>query len=368
MSSLHRAGMNLLEVTIGLVIFALIMGITYEVLISTRRFVSTAAMADNLSDEGRTIIRSIMDDLGNSAWQLKPGLDTEKLAEAGNINFDRNVAQYYPYIIMQDYASATAADPSAFQLAGNGLPNTSGWYAPFIIPSNQILTPAYLTRLQENLPSSHLKQSRGIIFLRVRYGDRVTDSPLIEHEWLNFNTDPAKMSDYLTPDNLPVVSSMAVTSTGSDVADMPLNWESYREGSNAAAWEETGNVTTIWNGTDLLLGGFRWYCYDLERDPQYGKRLVRRYYEKNNSRLVTEEISTEVDRIVFDTYRTSGDLALNQVRVQIWLSRPSDENPLIPVRHYVEQTIALRSTVDPEYSLRLNDWLGKDSGGFSLVP
>ena len=80
---------------------------------------------------------------------------------------------------------------------------------------------------------------------------------------------------------------------------------------------------------------------------------------------VDRVISNHVDRVVFDTYRTSAGLGVNQVRVVVWLSRELQGQPGVYGCRHVEATVALRSTVDPEYSLNLGGWLGA-AGGFEV--
>lgn len=366
----HRNALTMIEITMATALFAIVLAITIESLTSVRRFVNGASMEDSLRGEAARVLRLITDDLANSAWMIAPPTNNEVVALSDPINFpdyDRNDARYYPYVVVQDYETATAGD--AIEYAIDGMPNDSHWYQFFKRPVAEILRPDELLLDKPNLPDDHLGPSQEVIFLKVSRVATASNEPaLLASEWINFNQDAnpsAPMEAYNNPDMLPVLPSMILAESGNQVEDMPLNWETW------PAADIFDEAAMAFNPDQI-----RHYTYALVPDNRYGSRLERRFWQQRDlegglnggGAVYTDVVLSDlVDRIVIDTYRTSSDLSVNQIRVRLWLSRRSDDNPLIPTTYYAESTIALRSTVDPEYSLSLGDWLGR-SGSSSILP
>lgn len=364
-----RSAMSLVEVAIALVIFSTVLIITIESLTNVRRFVSNAAMEDTLIDEADRILATIGDDLSNSAWLIQ--VDPDDLAVLDSLAndpvYDRQTARYYPYIVVQDYETATSGD--TIEVTIDGMPNDGGWYADFKRSANLIVTPDQLMARKPNLPPDHLGVSSEAIFLKVRRGPDNEDPALQELSWIDFSKDPVPLAEYNNLSRVRVMESLGLVpqvftlglNTSVTVTDVPLAWE---VAPGAAWWDSTNS--------EFAQDELRHYTYALIPGEPYGTRLVRVYRntasdpdgsvtadEYVGPLPVLEEVSRSVDRILFDTYRTASDLSLNQIRVRLWLSRPGDEDPLQPITHYAEAIFALRSTVDPEYSLRFTDYLGQ---------
>ena len=346
---------TLLELTIAMAIFTTVLAITVEALTSVRRFVNEAALDDSLADEASVVLTAITDDLANSAWLIDASTDVELLADSLEIDYDRDGARYYPYVIVQDYATATSADPTGLRIDKNGMPASGGWYDAFKRPPEELVTPARLLAAKPNLPPGHLGPSQSLIFMKVQRAPNSDNPDFLFSGYVNFDRDPAPMAAFSQPDRLPILNSLTLSEDGTQVMDMPLSWET---AADTNAWDPTNNRFD----SDLI----RHYTYALVPDERFGSRLERRYRNRSGDPIeVHRVLSSSVDRIVIDTCRTTPVLGVNQVRVRVWLSRPAADNPLTPNTHYAETTIALRSTVDPEYSLRLDDWLGQ-AGKFEL--
>jgi hypothetical protein len=83
--------------------------------------------------------------------------------------------------------------------------------------------------------------------------------------------------------------------------------------------------------------------------------------------VVDKVLSDHVDRITFDTFRTDGNLEINQIRVRVFMSRQSNQsiNGNAPQHRIVEATVSMRSTTDTEALNSLISGLG--SGGSMLL-
>ena len=115
-----RSGYTLIEVMITLVVFSVMLTIALEALSGVRQYVNTASLEDSLAAEADRIFRVMTEDLGNSAWWINEE-ETDLVDLATDASYDRNGARYYPYVIAQDYDSATAGDPEEINI--NGVPD-----------------------------------------------------------------------------------------------------------------------------------------------------------------------------------------------------------------------------------------------------
>jgi hypothetical protein len=356
---MHRSAMSLMEITIATALFATILVITAQALTGIRRLVNTNVAGSSLAQEARHVLDTVAEDLANSAWLVDAVTDLEQLASSDA--YDREGARYYPYVVVQDYETATGGDPASLKIEVNGVPDTAGWDADLIRPEAEIATPRRLLEAKPGLPTApdsptgHLGFSQEIIFLKVKKSPSVQTPEFLDSDWVDFNQNAAPMAAYNRPDNLPVLESLVLADDGQETVDMPLNWETW---PGADPWDEAANTFD----SDQI----RHYSYALVPGGRYGHRLERRFRNETSDDVELDRVVSEmVDRIVFETYRTSTELGINQIRVRVWLSRPSEDNLVQPDTYYAETLVALRSTVDPEYSLRLTDWMGQ-AGDFGF--
>ena len=321
---ISRTGMTILEMMIAVAIFATAVVMAFEFMASSKRFVDGSASRENLRLEGRNILSAIAADIGNSAWFLETVDDRAELLEAD----DRDL-RYYPYVQVQredlrgERFQAHHRDDDEIvaleDFAGN------------------------------DYPASHLLPSQEIIFLKVSKGLDGETPREVNSAMVNFNEPALPMEDYWLGE---VATSMSMTeaAAGAGEIDAALTWE--KQASS---------------------GDMREYSYVVV--PSEGGRgigqLERRYHHRSDANNGAGEIVTDrvlsryVDRIVFDTYRTTTGLAVDQIRLTVYLSREDEAGVLYT--HSASITVAMRSTVDPNYSQSIDDWLG-DAGlrGFDL--
>ncbi len=339
-----RAGLTMVEIAISLAVFSVLMVTILEALSSTRMFVSSKSMRSDLAMEAQDVLDTLVSDLGNSAWFISPidasGGDTNYENLAVDPTYDRERAVYYPYVFKQDASSLPSSN--AFHSA----------YERYIsgdVVSASTMDPDHWNQL----PASHKEPSDEVVFLKVR---KAPPTPVPEPEvtdWVNFNQPATKMDQYANVSELSVVEGLNLQSQdGVTVTDVPLDWETYPA---ADPW-----------GTFPLKGAdyreLREYSYRLVPDPGNNRARLERCYRNgaSDSVHVDQVLSTSVDRLQVDTYRTDAALQVNQVRFTLYMSkRPTAEAGGSRATHKVSVTVALRSTVDPEYALNLETWLGE---------
>lgn len=339
-----RRAFTLLEVTIALSLFTLVMAAVLQSLISVRTFTNDDEMRSDLVLEGRRIIDAMVQDLGNSAWYIPVDCDGDGITR---LNGDANdldglrdgtaaadrALRYYPFIQMQ-----TAS--------GRG-DQFSAWNPP---NRTDVLDPA---SLPASLPAEHRLLSQEVIFLKVRTAQWQADPTGLRPQRIDFTTPPPSIATFANGRSGIIAPSLNLyIPVGNEVSDIPLAWESHEQNPDSSTPVYAANPRP-----DYL----REWGYVVATNPNNGKgRLVRRY--RNGTGAVQDDrvLSEAVDRMVVDTYRTASGLNVNQVRITLYLSKAQDGRGY--QTHRVQVTTALRSTVDPEYALNLGEWLGTEGG------
>jgi type II secretory pathway pseudopilin PulG len=337
-----RRAMTLLEVVMAVGLFTVIITLVLQALTGMRRFTISSADRMNLSAEANDVLKQLATSFSNSAWYISPkdggGADTDLEKLAADATYDRTKAVYYPFI---------------YQQSSSSLPSTGPFYAGYqrwTTPTQLVSASTYRADLWALLPDEHKLPSQEVTFLRIRAGAATTTpTDHLVVGWIDFNQTPVKMSDYRDTDILPTVQSLGLRGSGAVVSDIPLDWETY---PGADPW-----------GTYPDLGAdpseLREFCYRVVPDSETGKARLERCYRDGWSGTLTVEqvISDKVDRIVVDTYRTDENLALNQIRIAVYCSTYVQQTDELQT-YNCSITIALRSTVDPEYANNLQTWLG----------
>jgi len=327
------------------------MGAVLQSLISVRMYTSQEEMSNDLVLEGRRIVDTMVQDLGNSAWYVPIDCDGDTIVRApfaigladvddldglrnGTGPLDRTL-RYYPYIQVQ----TPSGQGSQF----------AAWTPP---TRTDVLIP---TSLPASLPAEHRLASQEVIFLKVRTAVAQTDPTTLRPQRINFNALPSTIAAFAAARTGVIAPSLNIYApVGNVISDIPLAWESH-----LAIPDSAGGAAYVANPRPDTL---REWGYVVTPNPNNRKgRLVRRY--RNGTGAVQDDrvISEQVDRLVVDTYRTAPGLNVNQVRVTLYLSKAQDDGRGYQTQR-VQVTTALRSTVDPEYALNLGDWLGTEGG------
>jgi hypothetical protein len=354
---------TLVEVTISMLLFGLVMGSVLQCLAAVRSFSGSETASGDLNIEGQRVLASMVGDVSNAAWLIDPNFTTQLPTPfIFQPALDRS-CRYYPFVLVQASTGvATGTSLSAWTRSAAYIPN--------------LAASSYATLL----PAEHKLQSQELVFTKVQRS-APSISPLLTTDHVNFNTDwtgaklpvgtpwPAgvlPMANFQT--GIKVHSVVTVYDDGGgDVADTPLVFESYTGSPNL-----TGNPGLVPIGvTRNNPDGLREYAYIVIPDAATGKNMLVRCWRNGSGvapiyppNLVSvnagyDIISEYVDRIVIDTYRTLTTLDINQMRIRVYLSKdPPDVGSAAVITSTVECTCALRSTVDPSYSLNLGSWLG----------
>ncbi len=342
-----RRAFSLLEVTIALSIFTMVMAAVLQSLVSVRMYANQDEMRSDLVLDGRRIIDTMVQDLGNSAWYVPLDCDGDGVLRSpfgGDVNdldglrsgtaAQDRALRYYPFIQVQ-----TASGRGSQFAAWN--PSTR----------TDVLNPA---SLPASLPAEHRLASQEVIFLKVRTAVAQASPAALRPARIDFNVVPQTIASYANARTGVIAPSLNIYApVGNVISDIPLAWESH-----LASPDASGGAAYAANPRPDFL---REWGYVVTTNPNNGKgRLVRRY--RNGTGAVQNDVvlSEAVDRLVVDTYRTAPALNVNQVRITLYLSKAQDGRGY--QTHRVQVTTALRSTVDPEYALNLGDWLGTEGG------
>ncbi len=363
--SAPRRGLSVLEVIIAMSMFSIIMLAVLQSLSSMRGFISTESTTNDLTLESRRVMRELVNDLGNSAWLVTirtspPAAKATDLADLLNPAKDR-LLRYYPFVVVQ----STNGFPAGTQFAAwqRTAANVLQWTDPWF----------------NALPAANRLPSQELIFLRVQHGPPNSSPIGFVSQRVNFNRrwDGAVIA----------TDSRGLMSGTSDVGDGSIDWRDgvqpmsqFKNGVKVPSLTVKPDIVTatVVGDTPMVMESFagstaltnpalrfnpdylREYSYVVVPNANSRKgRLERRWRDGTGAVVVPGEVLSEnVDRIVIDTYRTLSSLNVNQVRIQLYMSKEAVDGGARFVSSRIDATVALRSTVDPEYSLNLGTWLG----------
>lgn len=385
-----RKAFTLLELTIAMAIFSMLLVSLLESWSSMSRYASFAQVQDDLTIEGKRIVQDLKFDLSQSGWYLPDGT-TASYAD------DRNV-RYYPYIQVQNpdgFATPTTYG-SKFRAHWRTLANVS-----LSTPENLPGTPADFndeTLTDSQYASSHYARSQEIIFLRVQSRAWNAQPSAESLQAVSFDGDYSvpnnhdalgirRMSDYQVGNLVDAAGRHYVLRSGVNIYDLnpscmwmrvfnteatvPVLWEAMTSPPKLLA--ATATAAQAMDPDDL-----REYSYCVVPSPTNdghgqlvrayqktaaaaGDRVLGSYSSGGVTKVVVVErvISDYVDRITFDTFRTDrlDALSINQVRVRIFLSRSTQAGVLAQSR-IVEAVLALRTTTDFDTTTALATALG----------
>jgi len=363
-----RAGVSLIEVLIALSLFSLVMAFTLECMTGMRTFAGGEVGRNDLTLESQKIISTIVSDIGNSAWIIDPAANTTDL---DNPALDRSM-RYYPFVMVQ---------------APTGVPTTTrlqDWARSAAYVPNWTNSPYIGT-----IPTEHMAQSQELVFLKVQRAPPAQHPPL-SSDHVNYSTD--WLGNKLTAAQVWTAGVLPMTNfqTGVKVDSIVTDVQQPQSAVASDLVQDTPLVMETYPSSTALVGDdnfptsgpafpphrtnpdfLREYAYVVVPDAATGKNeLVRCWrngttympvYPPNapNDNAGYDVISEYVDRLVIDTYRTLSTLDINQVRIRVYMSKDSVDAGTSPVVTMTSEcTTALRSTVDPFYSLNLGSWLG----------
>lgn len=324
---MRRAAYSLIEVTMAMALFSMMISLTFESLASYRMYFQSDQSRFILDLEARRAMKIVLDDLSNSAWHI-PGTMTDK-TQLLDPSLDREL-RYYPYLQV-----ASRGDPVGW----------GGGFTPWRRADSEIVDLSVPFYSGKTLPARHTQPSQELVFLKVARYDHVDNPNNMKKESVDLGKPGIPFGDYW---KAPQVDSMILQFEGTTVSDAKLSFQMNTSGD------------------------IREYSYVVV--PYKGKReLRRRYAHRNNTTGVYtsavqsdgEIISRYVDRIVVDTVRTMPGLSADQVRVTLYLSRLTNKGVL--QLKELSITVAMRSTVDPELAEGIDNWLGV-AGEFPVIP
>ena len=339
-----RCGMSLLEIVFSIGLFTIVLTATLQSLTGMRHFVGSSSVQMGLTGEAQMILGELAEMFSSSAWFIAPrdgnNSETDLVALATSANYDRNTAIYYPFVYQQNETSLPGGAPFRDYLRN---------------PVDRVGPATYAPELWAQLPPDHRLPSQEVTLLRVRSGPSLAvPERHAETAWINFSEQPARMDAFNDPSALPLVHSLGLRGHTGFVIDMPIDWETY---PGANPWSTHPEL-----GPDPRY--MREFSVRVVPDARTATARLERVYRNGRTGTIEVDrvISDKVDRLVVDTYRTSADLNVNQVRITIYMSEFSHRSQTMQ-HHRASVTVALRSTVDPEYALNLETWLG-EAGSF----
>ncbi|HYE05329.1 MAG TPA: prepilin-type N-terminal cleavage/methylation domain-containing protein [Planctomycetota bacterium] len=334
-----RRGTTLIEIIIAMSIFTVLITAVLQCLTGVRGFVDRESVQNDLVLEGRRLIDVMVQDLSGSAWYIAPvAMGGPDQVTTGGIYATQTELQipardrkikYYPYIMTQEWA-------------GRGDAFQAFWRTPA-----EILDPS---TLPSALPPSHRWASQEIIFVKIATAPpAATPRDIQPPDPIEFQqTDPQQTSSGLTwtqwteprrilpayelrnsgdASNKTTWSLGIIADASGAVVDLPVRWESDTLAPTAAQLRE--------------------YSYVVVPNPVSGRgQLERRYRNASDlsgapAAALDAVLSTNVDRLVANTYRTDATLGVDQIRITLYLSRTLDDGTL--VTDVVEATAAMRS-------------------------
>ncbi len=355
-----RRATTLIEIIIAMSIFTVLITAVLQCLTGVRGFVDRESVQNDLVLEGRRLIDLMVQDLSGSAWYIPPvavgGPDEVTVGGAYATQTELQIPasdraiKYYPYIMTQSATGLGAA------------------FGAFARPPADVVDPATLPTA---LPSAHRMDSQEIIFVKIATAAPApTPREIQPPPAIVFQQDPpeatsafswgAPVSTYKAYLNRnPTVGHLDATTSSlglqvdadGAVVDLPVQWESDVAAPAASQLRE--------------------YGYVVVPNPQSGRaQLERRFRNGSDASAIAPPVqldavlSTNVDRLVVNTFRTDATLGVDQIRITIYLSQALDDGTLIT--DVVEASAAMRSVFNALNPTGIQQRLG--AGGSFTAP
>ena len=317
----QRSAFTILEVIISVTIFVMMVAVVMESMVAMRSYVAFDESEFSLDVEARRVARMIQQDLSTSAWYLP--MDIDEKFDLLDPDLDREI-RYYPYILNQDGGEGDLF--SHFERDADAVVTAADFPDGWVVPN------------------THKLPSQEIVFVKIGRNAAVDDPSTLRPTPVNFNNTPTVAFNRFWEGD--VIPNMRLQTEGVTVVDVGLFFET--------------------DTSDNL----REYSYGIRPNAGFRELWKICAHREDNGQTTSSAgiegvqlISRYVDRIVFNTCRTSPSLDVDQIGVDIYLSR-RNESSLVNSRK-ISFVVAMRSTVDPEYSENIDAWLGT-KGNFPI--
>lgn len=390
-----RLAMSLLEVTIALVIFAMVSALFIESMISTKHMESLGNAKDEVNLDSQTILKVMARDLSMSGWAYTSGT-VASLTQAG----DRNDT-YHPYVYLQERGGITSGLGSQFTYARRTEDMVSLGTLPASLPGSAADATATFGANRLGFLGSYHARSQELLFVRQLQGDWAV-VPTLSLPPLSFPDGDWDDPSDTERENLGIVAPSAwqdVLDGGGNVVGYSIrDWDvngngtvDAGEGDADSNGQPDGPYGVVLRSGQLEIDGsqlrvipqwetvtkpdydpataedLRSFMYCIVPSPFGLGRLVRAYrarasddpapvYGTEPGQWITplgnaegmrvdQVLSDDVVRIVFDTFRSDDTLDVNQVRVRLYLARRQVSNPDVVIHRVVESVIAMRGRI-----------------------
>lgn len=404
-TSATRLGFSLLEVVIVLLITSIVMVMTVDSLAAAKSYEAVGAAQDDLYLDGEKCLRQISDDLTVSGWHIADSQLEVSGSLTDNATTDR-ARRYYPYVIQQCTAAGlTAGQASLFPHCNRGIARSCLTALPATLPG----TPSHHTALMGSATAayvtSYYARSQELIFLRSVAagwtsnpesvpnqipgsafsgttgawqvpGNQANLGVLFPSGWIESSpnvftprVDADSDGKPDTPYGVTLAGGWLDTSTG-DLRIMP-QWETveaptYTAVNDDELREYTYAVVPTTQGYGRLLRAYkRRYASTptVQTAPPYNLGAV--IAASGSYGMVVDRIlSDNVVRVIFDTCRTEGSLAVNQVRVRLYLARQALTRDRMVFYRTLETTVTMRTKNNEYWSDQDRARIGSGPIGF----
>ncbi len=365
--------MTLVETVIATALLGTALVMVTEGLTGVRRYANLGDTQDDLRVGALRIQREVGQDLCLSCWYFPDGATTYP---ATTLVADRAL-RYWPYVTQMQLPT-TYQNGNFRHIEGRSsslvtLPDCPAFGSS--LPTDISLTPS-----QSGWTTSYYARSQELVFLRQTNGTWVADPANYTRSSLRFPTDPTEVAKWTVPNNHNVIGVKYASAWTRDAGgNFVLHSDTNTLVSATVDADADGNpdpygvslaggVLKVDNGTLSVQVQFdsvdgTSYTMDSDqnqvldatkvRDFQYAVvpsnvglgRLVRAYKERSTSApaftayplagdwiswnsanggwgmKVDKVLSEDVTRVVFETYRQATDLAIDQVRLRLFMAR-----------------------------------------------
>jgi hypothetical protein len=371
--------MSLIEVTIATLIFVSVMSAVMQFMVSSRHLSSLGAAEDQVNLAGKQVLQEISQDLAQSGWSFPNGGPLP-----GAFGADRN-SRYFPYVVQQAAPDGSLAGGQGGRFRHTWHPADPDFYLNLGPPLPGRLADAttnFADTARAAYLSSFYARSQELIFVRLSNSAWQANPGEEEPGLGRFGT----LADWAIPDNQAALGVLYPSAWEQDIDangivtyaersaglgmtyGVPIYGGRLQQIVGGTPTEPLWEVAPMWETIDApIYDGtgaqeLREYMYAVTPSPSGMGRLVRAHkvdnlagltagsdlgqYISNNgafAMVVDKVLSDDVVRVVFDTYRTTNDLDVNEIRVRLCLAKRQVSNPDVIIFNTVASVLSMRS-------------------------